>query len=70
MLSFAAVLAIKIQCMGSVQQVGVRDMGHSISEIAMKFGFSRTTTSRVNREYIGNPVKYQVSDIAAAGKRS
>ncbi|GBM78959.1 hypothetical protein AVEN_47695-1 [Araneus ventricosus] len=31
--------------------VGAREMGHSISEIAMKFGFSRTTTSRVYREY-------------------
>ncbi|GBN41510.1 hypothetical protein AVEN_178950-1 [Araneus ventricosus] len=30
--------------------VGAREMGHSISEIAMKFGFSRTT-SRVYREY-------------------
>ncbi|GBN83383.1 hypothetical protein AVEN_262083-1 [Araneus ventricosus] len=26
-------------------------MGHSISEVAMKFGFSRTTISRVYREY-------------------
>ncbi|GBL89379.1 hypothetical protein AVEN_225895-1 [Araneus ventricosus] len=26
-------------------------MGHSISEVAMKFGFSRTTISRVCREY-------------------
>ncbi|GBN08247.1 hypothetical protein AVEN_216946-1, partial [Araneus ventricosus] len=31
--------------------VGVREMGHSISEVAMKFGFSRTTISRVYREY-------------------
>ncbi|GBL81048.1 hypothetical protein AVEN_147189-1 [Araneus ventricosus] len=31
--------------------VGAREMGHSISEVAMKFGFSRTTTSRVYREY-------------------
>ena len=25
--------------------VGAREMGHSISEVAMKFGFSRTTIS-------------------------
>ncbi|GBL84127.1 hypothetical protein AVEN_118545-1 [Araneus ventricosus] len=31
--------------------VGAREMGHSISEVAMKFGFSRTTISRVYREY-------------------
>ncbi|GBN72996.1 hypothetical protein AVEN_254669-1 [Araneus ventricosus] len=31
--------------------VGAREMGHSISEVAMKFGFSRTTNSRVYREY-------------------
>ncbi|GBM63500.1 hypothetical protein AVEN_73782-1 [Araneus ventricosus] len=31
--------------------VGARKMGHSISEIGMKFGFSRTTISRVYREY-------------------
>ncbi|GBO39537.1 hypothetical protein AVEN_54174-1 [Araneus ventricosus] len=31
--------------------IGARDMGHSISEVAMKFGFSRTTISRVYREY-------------------
>ncbi|GBL83710.1 hypothetical protein AVEN_132627-1 [Araneus ventricosus] len=31
--------------------VGAREMGHSISEIAMKFGFARTTISRVYREY-------------------
>ncbi|GBN89777.1 hypothetical protein AVEN_204541-1 [Araneus ventricosus] len=30
---------------------GSREMGHSISEVAMKFGFSRTTISRVCREY-------------------
>ncbi|GFY04104.1 HTH_Tnp_Tc3_2 domain-containing protein [Trichonephila clavipes] len=30
--------------------VGAREMGHSISEGAMKFGFSRTTISRVYRE--------------------
>ncbi|GBL78697.1 hypothetical protein AVEN_65262-1 [Araneus ventricosus] len=31
--------------------VGAREMGHSISEVPMKFGFSRTTISRVYREY-------------------
>lgn len=31
--------------------VGAREMGHSISEVAMKFGFPRTTISRVYREY-------------------
>ncbi|GBN22981.1 hypothetical protein AVEN_87695-1 [Araneus ventricosus] len=31
--------------------VGARHMGHSISEVAMKFGFSRTTISRAYREY-------------------
>ncbi|GBM51156.1 hypothetical protein AVEN_2506-1 [Araneus ventricosus] len=31
--------------------VGAREMGHSITEVAMKFGFSRTTISRVYREY-------------------
>ncbi|GBM72945.1 hypothetical protein AVEN_82714-1 [Araneus ventricosus] len=31
--------------------VGTREMAHSISEVAMKFGFSRTTISRVYREY-------------------
>ncbi|GBL84664.1 hypothetical protein AVEN_191121-1 [Araneus ventricosus] len=31
--------------------VGAREMGHCISEVAMKFGFSRTTISRVYREY-------------------
>ncbi|GBM07190.1 hypothetical protein AVEN_15432-1 [Araneus ventricosus] len=30
---------------------GAREMGHSISEVPMKFGFSRTTISRVYREY-------------------
>ncbi|GBM91031.1 hypothetical protein AVEN_251289-1, partial [Araneus ventricosus] len=31
--------------------VGALEMGRSISEVAMKFGFSRTTISRVYREY-------------------
>uniref|UniRef100_A0A6Q2XWL8 Transposase Tc1-like domain-containing protein n=1 Tax=Esox lucius TaxID=8010 RepID=A0A6Q2XWL8_ESOLU len=31
--------------------VGAREMGHSISEVEEKFGFSRTTVSRVYREY-------------------
>ncbi|GFX98027.1 HTH_Tnp_Tc3_2 domain-containing protein [Trichonephila clavipes] len=31
--------------------VGAREMGHIISEVVMKFGFSRITISRVYREY-------------------
>ncbi|GFX43163.1 HTH_Tnp_Tc3_2 domain-containing protein [Trichonephila clavipes] len=31
--------------------VGAREMGHAISEVAMKFGFSRAIISRVYREY-------------------
>ncbi|GFV38060.1 HTH_Tnp_Tc3_2 domain-containing protein [Trichonephila clavipes] len=31
--------------------VGAREVGHGISEIAVKFGFSRTTISRMYREY-------------------
>ncbi|GBO34734.1 hypothetical protein AVEN_235770-1 [Araneus ventricosus] len=31
--------------------VGAREMRHSLSEVAMEFGFSRTTISRVYREY-------------------
>ncbi|GBN43295.1 hypothetical protein AVEN_89366-1 [Araneus ventricosus] len=31
--------------------VGARGKGHSISEVAMKFVFSRTTISRAYREY-------------------
>ncbi|GBO09267.1 hypothetical protein AVEN_228620-1 [Araneus ventricosus] len=31
--------------------VGAREMGHSISEVAMKFGFASTTISREYREY-------------------
>ncbi|GFT88001.1 HTH_Tnp_Tc3_2 domain-containing protein [Trichonephila clavipes] len=31
--------------------VSARGMGHSIFRIAMRFGFSRTTISRVYREY-------------------
>ncbi|GFT34342.1 HTH_Tnp_Tc3_2 domain-containing protein [Trichonephila clavipes] len=31
--------------------VGAREMGHSIFEVAIKFGFSPTTISRVYREY-------------------
>ncbi|GBM39304.1 hypothetical protein AVEN_171383-1 [Araneus ventricosus] len=47
--------------------IGAREMGHSISEVEMKFGFSRTTISQVYREY-GYPVKHQISAIGAAGK--
>ncbi|GBL98391.1 hypothetical protein AVEN_187729-1 [Araneus ventricosus] len=45
-----------------------REMGRSISEVEMKFGFVRTTISRVCVN-IGYPVKHQISDIGAAGKR-
>ncbi|GBM03049.1 hypothetical protein AVEN_14560-1 [Araneus ventricosus] len=31
--------------------VGAREMGHSISKVEMKFGYSRTTISRVYREH-------------------
>ncbi|GBO41038.1 hypothetical protein AVEN_186465-1 [Araneus ventricosus] len=31
--------------------VGAREMGHSISEVAMKFGYSHTTLSRLYHEY-------------------
>ncbi|GFS96338.1 HTH_Tnp_Tc3_2 domain-containing protein [Trichonephila clavipes] len=31
--------------------VSAREMGHSNSEVAVKFGFSRMTISRVYREY-------------------
>ncbi|GBL97882.1 hypothetical protein AVEN_36708-1 [Araneus ventricosus] len=31
--------------------VSAREMGHSISEVAMKFGYSHTTISRVYHEY-------------------
>ncbi|GBL77639.1 hypothetical protein AVEN_152878-1 [Araneus ventricosus] len=31
--------------------VGAREMGHSISEVGVKFGFSCTAISRVYREY-------------------
>ncbi|GBM67828.1 hypothetical protein AVEN_30977-1 [Araneus ventricosus] len=52
-----SVPAAEIECfqdLGDIERgviVGAREMGHSISEVAMKFGFSRTTTSRVYREY-------------------
>ena len=46
---------------------GTREVGHSISEVAMRWVFSRTTISQVN---IGNPVQHQIPDITAAGKRS
>ena len=48
--------------------VGAREMGHSMSEVAMHKGFSRTTISRVHVN-IGNLVKHRISDIAAAGKK-
>ncbi|GBO22628.1 hypothetical protein AVEN_77608-1 [Araneus ventricosus] len=40
--------------------VGAREVGHSISEVAMKFGFLSTTISRVYREY---PVSGKTSNF-------
>ncbi|GFX90587.1 hypothetical protein TNCV_3194051 [Trichonephila clavipes] len=48
---------------------GAREMERSISEIAMKFGFSRRPFHECTMN-IGNPVKHQIYDITAAGKRS
>ncbi|GBM01495.1 hypothetical protein AVEN_209306-1 [Araneus ventricosus] len=48
--------------------IGTRGMGHSISEVAMKFGFSRTPFHDFTLN-IGYPVKHQISAIGAAGKR-
>ncbi|GFU51393.1 HTH_Tnp_Tc3_2 domain-containing protein [Trichonephila clavipes] len=48
--------------------VGAREMGHGLSEVAMKFGFSRATIYECTVN-IGNPVKHQIYDIAATGKR-
>ncbi|GFW11768.1 HTH_Tnp_Tc3_2 domain-containing protein [Trichonephila clavipes] len=49
--------------------VGAREMGHSISEVAMKFGFSRTRPFYECSLNIGNPVKHQIYDISVAGKK-
>ncbi|GBN13188.1 hypothetical protein AVEN_160910-1 [Araneus ventricosus] len=49
--------------------IGAREMGHDISKVAMKSGFSRTTISRVYREY-RYPVNYLISAIGAAGKKT
>ncbi|GFT67892.1 HTH_Tnp_Tc3_2 domain-containing protein [Trichonephila clavipes] len=35
-------------------------MGHSVSEVAMKFRFSHRTISRVYREYQESPLKHQI----------
>ncbi|GBN02316.1 hypothetical protein AVEN_228674-1 [Araneus ventricosus] len=48
--------------------IGAREMGHSISEVAMKFGFSRTTISRVCCEYRVSG-RTSISAIGAAGKK-
>ncbi|GFS63315.1 hypothetical protein TNCV_2308601 [Trichonephila clavipes] len=40
--------------------VGGLDMEHCIFEVAMKFGFSRTTISRVYHVNIRNSVKHQI----------
>ncbi|GFX98193.1 HTH_Tnp_Tc3_2 domain-containing protein [Trichonephila clavipes] len=43
---------------------GARERGHSISEVAMKSGFSPTTISRVYREYLESDVQ-PIRKIAA-----
>lgn len=48
--------------------VKVRQKEYSISKVAMKSGFLGTRISQVYREY-PVPVKHQISDIRAAGKR-
>ncbi|GBM02994.1 hypothetical protein AVEN_14509-1 [Araneus ventricosus] len=50
-----SVPAAAMACSQDLSDFGVivdaREMGHSISEVAMKFGFSRITISRVYLEY-------------------
>lgn len=48
--------------------IGTRDIENSISEVMMKFWFSRTIISRVYHEYRVS-VKHQVSNIGKGGKR-
>lgn len=49
--------------------VETREIGHSISQAPMKFGSLRRIVSQVNNEY-QHTVKYQISDIFAASRRS
>ncbi|GFX79592.1 HTH_Tnp_Tc3_2 domain-containing protein [Trichonephila clavipes] len=49
--------------------VGAQEMGHSIFEVAMKFGFHVRPFHECTVN-IGNPVKHQIYDILAAGNRS
>lgn len=42
--------------------VSAREMGHSISEVTMQFGFSLTTISRY-------PVEHQISDSGVTGEK-
>ncbi|GFW36616.1 HTH_Tnp_Tc3_2 domain-containing protein [Trichonephila clavipes] len=49
--------------------VSAQEMEHSISKVAMKSGFSRTRQLHECTVNIGNPIKHQIYDIAAAGKR-
>ena len=42
------------------QIVGVRRMGHSISEIVRQLGFSRSTVSRVYQEYMDGGKKIAI----------
>lgn len=48
--------------------VSTQENGHSISEIVIQFGFSCTIISRVCMN-IRYPVKHQISDRGATGKR-
>ncbi|GBN73030.1 hypothetical protein AVEN_36796-1 [Araneus ventricosus] len=49
--------------------VGAREMGHSISEVVMKFGYSRTTIHECTVN-IGYPVKHQISVIGGTEKKT
>ncbi|GFX51535.1 hypothetical protein TNCV_5012391 [Trichonephila clavipes] len=46
------------------QIVGVRRMGHSISEIVRQLGFSRSTASRVYQEYMDGGQKLAIGQTA------
>ncbi|GFV88209.1 hypothetical protein TNCV_3243581 [Trichonephila clavipes] len=48
--------------------IGAREMGHSISEVAMTFGFFHVRPFHECNVNIGNTVKHQIYDIAEAGK--
>ncbi|GFX97638.1 hypothetical protein TNCV_2841981 [Trichonephila clavipes] len=48
--------------------VGAREMGHSISEVVMKFRISRTRPFHECIVDMGNPVRHQIYDNAAPEK--